>query len=38
MEDITMTVLDWALHAETDEQREYYWALYDEACERKKSK
>jgi len=36
MPDITMTVLQWYLNADTDEEREYYWSLYNEACERKR--
>lgn len=32
--DIMAQVLRWALDATTDDEREYYWALYDKLCER----
>jgi hypothetical protein len=37
MPDITDEVLQWMLSAETEEDKEFYWSLYNEACERKRS-
>lgn len=32
--DMRERVLRWALDATTDAERDYWWALYDELCER----
>ena len=26
-------VLEWALHAETESEREFYWELYEQVCD-----
>lgn len=33
---MTDIILQWMLSAKTEEEREYYWSLFNEACDRKR--